>query len=760
MARLNLKFYDGNDYYSDGDIENVIMNFVLRESKFEDIPSGAEMFPVLYHLSPERENILNWYPFDVNSRILEIGAGCGAITGLLCRSGASVTCIELSKKRSEINYARNKLYDNLEIIVGNFNDIKLDEKYDYVILNGVFEYAMSFTRQKDPYVYFLKHIISFLNSKGKILLAIENRLGIKYFSGATEDHTNTYFTGINEYRENNTVRTFSKAELENVFRKCGLKKWKFYYPYPDYKFPIEIFTDENVNGANFGRPYRNYQQNRVILFDELSMIGTLKKEKVMSSFTNSFLIEICVNDSEVSNVLYAKMNNTRRKEFRIATVEFRECGECVFRKIPLNPLAIKHIKRIYENQKESFPILFQNLHGVLKNDFIEYPCLYESSLDAYIDQLIENEEIKKVIAIFDHIYDALIRIATVRSRKDIYVDEFRECFGNAELNKGEMLCITRANIDLILDNLFIRDNKLIIIDPEWVFDFEIPISFIIWRMLNEWYSKKPNLRFVISQELLYSKYNIDLTDVEVYREWAMYFADCYVTGMKLDKYVSLVKPIDINELIQEANRKNCVESSLYINYGEGFSEKDKYVIEMNVEDGNFSFSVMLDENKKVKGIRWDPIENHICRCEIEVCLLDKKSVDLFPVNAEKNDASLFLTLDPQILLGISEGYYKELEIRGKFSSMDELAFLDIVQKDRQFQMVIETENDVLKEEHRLLLSNCNMLEKRERDLLTETKELDNKIQMLSEELRLIKESKEYKFLQKLKSTKERLSNGS
>ena len=35
----------------------------------------------------------------------------------------------------------NKNAKNLEIIVGNFKDIILKEKYDYILLNGVFEYV-------------------------------------------------------------------------------------------------------------------------------------------------------------------------------------------------------------------------------------------------------------------------------------------------------------------------------------------------------------------------------------------------------------------------------------------------------------------------------------------------------------------------------------------------------------------------------------------------------------------------------------------
>ncbi len=50
-------------------------------------------------LSPLRENIVDWLPMDKNAKVLEIGSGCGAITGKLAEKAGSVTCVELSKKK-------------------------------------------------------------------------------------------------------------------------------------------------------------------------------------------------------------------------------------------------------------------------------------------------------------------------------------------------------------------------------------------------------------------------------------------------------------------------------------------------------------------------------------------------------------------------------------------------------------------------------------------------------------------------------------
>ena len=140
MAKFNLDYYSGENFYSDGDIEKEILKIVKTQGSYESMENVP--FPVLYHLSRVRENILNWYPFQEDATCLEIGSGCGAISGLLCERMKKVVSVELSKQRADINMARHERVPNLEIWVGNLNDMVFGEQFDYIVLNGVFEYAL------------------------------------------------------------------------------------------------------------------------------------------------------------------------------------------------------------------------------------------------------------------------------------------------------------------------------------------------------------------------------------------------------------------------------------------------------------------------------------------------------------------------------------------------------------------------------------------------------------------------------------------
>ncbi len=290
-AIFNLNYYNGKDYYSDGEIEEELLQIVKTHKSFDTILSNDTRWPILYHLSPIRQNIVNWYPFKEEASCLEIGGGCGAITGALCNALKNVTVVELSKRRSSINYERHKEYDNLEIIVGNLNDIHFDMDFDYITLNGVLEYAGAFTPGNTPYRDFLKQIKGYLKAEGKLLIAIENRYGLKYFAGAREDHTGKEFDGIEGYPETDGVRTFGKKELENLLAESGFGNLTFFYPYPDYKMPTEIYGDDFLPSPD--KPMEktpNFDMERYDLFKEENAYRGITENSQFPFFANSFLV--------------------------------------------------------------------------------------------------------------------------------------------------------------------------------------------------------------------------------------------------------------------------------------------------------------------------------------------------------------------------------------------------------------------------------------------------------------------------------------
>ncbi|MBE0428409.1 MAG: class I SAM-dependent methyltransferase [Thermoleophilia bacterium] len=300
QAKLILEHVDHEEEtYSDGqDIEEEITRIVSSEEKAEAIKNKLEADPswaVLAHLSPERENLLSWYPFRKDASLLEAGAGFGALTGLFCRRVKKVTAIELTGKRAEATAARHGEFANLTVIAGSLARISLKEKFDYVAAIGVLEYAGRYEESSDPFLGFLKTLRSSLAEGGTLILAIENRFGLKYWAGAREDHTGRLAESIEGYPHQKATQTFSKGEIRDLLENAGFKRMEFYYPLPDYKFALEIFSDSYLPTINHNvrtgiYPYPDLCRPREFFFDEKLVNDSLVKEGKFGFFANSFLI--------------------------------------------------------------------------------------------------------------------------------------------------------------------------------------------------------------------------------------------------------------------------------------------------------------------------------------------------------------------------------------------------------------------------------------------------------------------------------------
>lgn len=295
---LDMTAYNGNDVYSDGDVENDILEYCKNDC-IEDALQNDIRWPVFYHLSPIRKNLLNWFPFEKNASVLEIGMGCGAVTGVLCENLAQVEGVEISPRRAEIAAWQHKDCDNLTIHVGNLNDMDITKKFDYVTLIGVLEYAGSFTHTSEPYKDFLQACRQYLKPGGRLLLAIENKYGLKYWSGAREDHTGKIFDGITGYQNTDRVRTFSKPELEKLLQCSGFCSLDWYYPFPDYKLPHRVYSDNYLPqvGEFEAKLFLYYDMDRYLFFNETDAMNEIVASGLFDIFSNSFFV-CCKNGEE------------------------------------------------------------------------------------------------------------------------------------------------------------------------------------------------------------------------------------------------------------------------------------------------------------------------------------------------------------------------------------------------------------------------------------------------------------------------------
>ena len=494
---LNLDFYKENEEDISQE-EKTFIDTKLKNIDFEkDCISIIKNEPTLENiltLSEIRENILSWYPFKENTSILEIGANLGEITGLFCQKAKKVVAIEESKTKAEIIAKRHQNKQNLEIMVGDLNNIKIEEKFDYIILIGYLE------NKKVDFKQTLKIAKSLLDENGTILLALDNKLGMKYFS-------KTDSTGITISNPVNK-QFINLNKIYEYLKELDLSNIKTYYPMPDYKLTNVIFTDQRPLSKNDLSRNVTYNNNDTILFfDENTAYRELLdiKENISKNFVNSYLLEI--SNKEINNkIKFISFSNMRKNEYKIKTIMD---DEYVY-KYPANSESRKHIEETKENIEIIKESNLKTLDDYNENGIIS-KFSKEKTLDEIIIELFKNNQKDEAI-------DLMKRFKNEIKEKLKPGDIEKNVFDKYEIkyNKEDLLSmyfVKDGLWDLIFQNCFFINQEFYFYDQEWK-EENLPIDFIMYRAVKYF----GRLKKYISDEDLYKILEIDKGKIKLFDE--------------------------------------------------------------------------------------------------------------------------------------------------------------------------------------------------------------------------------------------------
>lgn len=247
--------YQGINYNDGDEIETRIASIVEHATDITvlspELRQQCTDWPSLYHLSGTRANILRPFASSIAGDVLEIGAGCGAITRYLGECGSSVLALEGSPRRAAIARARTRDLENVTVLSEKFDEFRCERQFDVITLIGVLEYANLFTEGSDPAHAMLTRVRALLKPEGRLIIAIENQLGLKYFAGASEDHIGLPMYGIEGRYRQQQPQTYGRKALRSLLEKAGFDAAEFLAPFPDYKLPVSILTEEAVADEGF-----------------------------------------------------------------------------------------------------------------------------------------------------------------------------------------------------------------------------------------------------------------------------------------------------------------------------------------------------------------------------------------------------------------------------------------------------------------------------------------------------------------------------
>ncbi len=737
---LDLTHYPGEDLYCDGDIEDVLLDIARNYSDVEypRIIEEKNQWEILYHLSIQRENIIEWLPLDQRSKVLEVGAGCGAITGALSAKAGSVTCVDLSKKRSMINAYRHMDQDNIHIMVGNFTDVEPDlpTDFDYILLIGVFEYGQAYIQTEQPYDRFLEILKKHLKSDGHIVIAIENRMGMKYLAGCKEDHLGTWFSGVEGYHDGGVVRTFSKPELEDILKRCDVEEYSFYYPYPDYKFMTSLYSDDYLPKiGELSDNMRNFDRDRMLLFDEKRAFDSLVKDKEFPYFSNSFLVVT----GPALETKYVKYSNDRQRQFQIKTeislenrmgyhtgseTQLESLKSFVVRKYPMLPDSFDHIRgmeKAYlelrerykgsefkinrchlvetEDQKRDGRSSEEIINGEAKaknlRPYVELEFLNGRTLAELMDECLERGD----QAGFDSLFSKYLEFISYRA--DYPAADFDCIFSN--------ILITPKDGSQPFDP--VENGIWNLIDYEWTFGKQLDPKEQAFRavycyILEDKKRDRLNLDGILNL--------LDLTDgdAEEFRARELDFQR-YVTGnhRSMKELRDLLRH-DAHDVKALLNRQQVLKTrglvQIYEDFGDDFKAETSYYMDdarvTEYEENDYSRRIRVRVERGMTRLRIDPALS-CCIVNVKKVLWKEQEIPLTigegqiiatnGAKAEQGNVYVFTNQDPLFIFDLGRlraeypggGEEEELELEWDMTLMpDEMAagFIPAPKPKRRF----------------------------------------------------------------------------
>lgn len=186
-----------------GEVEEERMADLLSVCRRRNWRSAAEkVLPELagYLLDARRAAFIEVLPLPPGRRLLEIGAGMGAISAELARD-YDVVAMEGVRERAEflaLRAAQDGL-ERLQVICADWHLIRFaPNQFDGIIMNGVLEWVGLGDRAGSPraaQLRFLRRAREWLAPDGVIYLAIENRFGLPAWRGS-RDHSGLPFTSL------------------------------------------------------------------------------------------------------------------------------------------------------------------------------------------------------------------------------------------------------------------------------------------------------------------------------------------------------------------------------------------------------------------------------------------------------------------------------------------------------------------------------------------------------------------------------------
>lgn len=260
------------------------------------------------------------------------------------------------------------------------------------------------------------------------------------------------------------------------------------------------------------------------------------------------------------DLIYVKYSNNRKREFQLKTALYKDNDFIRVEKRSIYKEGKKHILNI---EKNYYKMICQYKNFIINKCLVEDEIINSEYEDGNnFNKLLLNKLNSNDIQGFTSDlmwFKSLIMDFSEENLIDFYyTPEFIEIFGVYGQAFQKFKSLKISNVDFNFSNILINEERVKLIDYEWVFEFPIPIDFIIYRAITNFYFENYNM----IKNKVKLKSIVDLMDigvfVEKYSEDMVSKFDVYIKGGGSNKPNHIFKQY-IKESYDFKQLDNCIE---------------------------------------------------------------------------------------------------------------------------------------------------------------------------------------------------------
>ncbi len=374
----------------------------------------------------------------------------------------------------------------------------------------------------------LRQARGLLRPEGRLLLAADNRLGIRYFCGDRDAFTWKTYDGIENYthlqpweRTAMEGRSYAMSELEAFLEEAGFAHRRFYSVFPRLENPQLLLAHGYTPNEGLDiRLFPEYNSPETVFLLEEELYPSLLENGLLHAMANAFFVE-CPISGPFHPADQVTLSGERGPENAMATI-LKQGGKV--EKRALYPAGQEKIRRLHENNRYLTGRGVPMIPGKIQGEAFVMPYVPGIPANDYLRGLLAADK-EAFLVRLDELWKIILNSSEHAAPEEVDWEKFEpgwekrkkddpdrekwgrlaRAFGEGPGGPGPIL--KRGYVDLVSLNCFYHKERFVFYDQELYLE-NVPARAILLRTIEFIYKFNDHLDGIIPRGELFARYGI------------------------------------------------------------------------------------------------------------------------------------------------------------------------------------------------------------------------------------------------------------